>query len=209
MIGHVESCWGTGVNGWGLMAAALVLPSAAIAQEQISSVAAAEAVPAVTTMSAGRLAKGTVLELMVLNEVSSRTAQPGMRIVLRLNKPLLIDGKLVLAEGTPVFGEVLDTKMSGSAGSRGQLSARLTHIQNGTQRIPVTGDMSALGKGGKSDDALKWVLAPIYAPFAPGNNAKLKAGQIVNGVIEADHDVTWDAGGKAQITPTTASGPVS
>lgn len=198
------------MNGWRIIAAALVLPSVgALAQEQVSPAPAAAAPPSAAIAPAERLAKGTILELMVLNEVSSRTAQPGTRVVLRLNKPLLINGKNVLAEGTPVFGEVLETKMSGAAGAKGHLSARLTHIQNGTLRIPVTGDMSALGKGGKSDDALKWVLAPIYAPFAPGNNAKLKAGQIVNGAIDADHDVTWDAWGNAQIMPAKVPGPVS
>ena len=95
----------------------------------------------------------------------------------------------MLPEGTTAFGEVLTSEASKAALQKGKLSARLTHIDVSGQRIEISGDLSAVGKGGKSDDAVKLILVPFYAPFAPGNNAKFKAGEIVSGVVARDHMV--------------------
>lgn len=159
-----------------------------------------------------RVPQGTVLELMVLNEVSTRNAVAGTPVVLRLNQPLVVEGRVLLAVGAKALGEVTEAKGSEAAGGRGKMTARLTYLEANGRQLPITGDLSQIGTGGKSDDALRWVLAPFYAPFAPGNNAKLKAGQIVNGVLTTDYDVTFDEDGKAQFAPAAApasTGPVS
>ncbi|HUH50148.1 MAG TPA: hypothetical protein VLZ56_09885, partial [Mycoplana sp.] len=72
---------------------------------------------------------------------------------------------------------------------RGSLSISLTHIALGDQRISLLGAFDRRGKGGKNDDAVKMLLAPMYVLFSPGNSAKLKAGDIVVGRVGESYRV--------------------
>ena len=126
---------------------------------------------------------GTTVELMILNEVSTRSAAPGTPVKLRLNKPVVIDGVTVLAVGTPAFGVVEASKDSNIALQRGVLGVRITHLESGGQIIPLDSAITVKSRGGSADDALKVVLVPIYALFAPANSAKLKAGELLTATV--------------------------
>lgn len=127
---------------------------------------------------------GTEVELMVLSEVNTRISAPGSVVRLRLNKPVLIDGKIALPVGTPAFGKVESLEKSAIAGTRGTISVRMTHIEAAGGRIPLAEDLLVYqARGGKHDDAAKLLLAPFYAPFSPANSAKLKAGELVHARI--------------------------
>ncbi len=119
------------------------------------------------------------VELMVMTEVNADSARRGDPVKLRLNRAFtLVDGTIV-PEGTPAIGEVLDLKKSGMSLSRGSLAIRVLRIALPGRDIPLTGELNATGRGGKSDDAIKVLFVPVYAVFAPGNSAKFKAGEIV------------------------------
>lgn len=147
------------------------------------SVAAVAAAPVQDghTPVAPAVAADIGLELMVMTEVSTARAKAGDVVKLRLNRPVVIDGVIRIPAGTPAFGEVVDTRKSGMAMKRGKLAIRLVRIAATGCDLPLEGDLTTEGRGGKSDDAVKVLLAPFYAPFAPGNSAKFKAGDIVTG----------------------------
>lgn len=137
-----------------------------------------------TAISAPSIASGTEIELMVLSEVNTRISAPGSLVRLRLNKPVMVDGKIALPVGTPAFGKVESLVKSGIAGTRGTLSVRMTHLESAGGRIPLADDLLEYqARGGKHDDAAKLLLAPFYAPFSPANSAKLKAGDLVRARI--------------------------
>ena len=155
------------------MLIALVACSGALAQD-ISSIAAA----------APSIMPGTEIELMVLSEVNTRISKPGSPVRLRLNKPVIVDGKIALPVGTLGFGTVESLLKSGIAGTRGAIGIRMTHLESAGGRIPLAGDLLVYeARGGKYDDAAKLLLAPFYAPFSPANSAKLKAGELVRARI--------------------------
>jgi hypothetical protein len=156
------------------------------------------------------LPQGTALELMVLNEVSSRSGAVGQRFPLRLVKPVLVDGKPVLPIGSTAYGEVTASKRSGAGLKKGHLSVRLMHVELGSQRIELADEVTTSGKGGKSDDAVKILLAPMYAPFSSGNNAKLKAGDIIIGHVARDYRIILPAepGGEPQLIPVERGAPL-
>ena len=68
---------------------------AAVAPAQVPSVG-----PAVSVASAPVLAAGTPVELMVVNEVSTKVAKPGDRFVLRVNAPVVASGATLIPVGT-------------------------------------------------------------------------------------------------------------
>lgn len=138
----------------------------------------AEGTPAAVTLE-----RGAAVELMVLTEVASGRAQAGDLVKLRVNAPVIIGGAVVVPVGTPAYGRVEKSEQTGGALQRGSLSVSLTHILIGDQRLSLLGAFDRRGQGGKNDDAVKLLLAPMYVLFSPGNLAKLKAGDLVVGHI--------------------------
>lgn len=142
-----------------------------------------------TPLELGILRDGTPLELMVLSEVSSARAKPGDPVRLRLEKPVLLNGVIIMPIGKTAQGVVDATADSKSLLQAGNVSVHLRTIDTAGQKVTIRGDLARRGKGGKNDDTVKAVLAPWYTLLAPGNSGKLKAGEIVAAAIEGDYVV--------------------
>lgn len=131
------------------------------------------------------IAQDTPVELMAMTEVSTAKAKPGSPIKLRVNKPIEIDGKVVVPVGTPAFGEVLEARDSGGLGKSGKMTAKLVRIQFGAVAIPLEGEMAAKGTGSGSAGVATLLAGPLGL-FHRGNNAKIKAGEIIVGFVSED-----------------------
>lgn len=134
----------------------------------------------------------TLIRLMVLNEVSTKTAKAGDKFVLRVDEPVVVGGITIIPVGAKAWGEVLDAKASGQAGKAGRLSARLLSVEVGSAQVPITGNNKSAGETGGNQIALGALALGPLALLARGNNAKLKAGEIFNGYI--DSDMVFDPG---------------
>ena len=128
----------------------------------------------------------TLVRLMVLNEVSTRTAKPGDRFVLRVDAPVVVGGVTIVPVGAKAWGEVLDAEQSGHAGKGGALGARLVSVEVAGEQVPIGGSNRSKGANGSTQLALGVLALGPLALLSPGNNAKLKAGQIFNGYFEED-----------------------
>lgn len=131
------------------------------------------------------VARDTPVELMAMTEVSTATATPGTIIKLRVNRAIEIDGRTIIPVGTPAFGEVTAAKGSGGLGKSGRMSARLVRIQFGDATIPIEGAIDARGTGAGSA-GVAIVLVGVAGLFHRGNNAKIKAGEILSGFVTED-----------------------
>jgi hypothetical protein len=150
------------------------------------------------------LARDTPVELMAITEVSTATAHPGTMVRLRVNKPIELPGRGTIPVGTPAFGEVLTAKDAGGLGKSGKMTARLVRIQFGDAVIPIDGDLSAKGRGSGSA-ATAVVFVGVMGLFHRGNNAKIKAGEIVSAFVS--EDVTLDL--SAPIARNVAAAPMA
>ncbi|KWV91817.1 hypothetical protein [Erythrobacter sp. YT30] len=157
--------------------------------------------------------RDTPVRLMVLTEVSTKDHQPGHRFRLRVNEPVLVDGREVIPVGAFAWGELLSAEKSGNVGKSGKLSARLLYIEYDGLEIPLDGETQSEGKSGKGETILGVLAAGPLGLFAKGNNAKLKAGEKMTAFIAEDVSFGGDdpvepvAGAQAQIE--TASAPIS
>lgn len=131
--------------------------------------------------------RDTPIRLMVLNEVSSRTAQAGARFVLRVDEPVVVQGVAVVPMGARAWGEVTAAEASGAMGKAGRLRARLLHLDLAGGPVPITGASEDAGKPGGTPVALGALGVGPLALFAPGNNAKLKAGDRLTAYFAGDH----------------------
>ncbi len=132
---------------------------------------------------------GSKIALMVLTEVSSQRARPGDVVKLRVAEPVSVDGVTVVPPGTPVFGTVMSSTKSGAALQRGQVAVDISSLVLPSGTVKLTGNFHRTGTGGKNDDLVKTVLAPMYVLFSPGNSGKLKAGEVLTVTTEGDHHI--------------------
>lgn len=128
---------------------------------------------------------GVPVELMVMTEVSTARARAGDLVKLRVHRPVEQDGVTLVPEGAAAFGEVLRVRPGGMAMKKGALAIRLTRVVVNGRDMPLDGILDTKGRGGKGDGVAKVILAPFYAPFAPGNSARFKAGEIITGRLIA------------------------
>lgn len=127
------------------------------------------------------LPKGTLVRLMVLNEVNSRDHKAGHRFVLRADEEVKINGVTIIPYGAKAWGEVTSASGTGGMGESGRLSAKLLHIEAGGQKISLDGARQS--KGGDSTGQVVGAVVGfgIFGLLTKGNNATLKAGEILNG----------------------------
>ncbi|GAO37840.1 hypothetical protein SCH01S_01_00030 [Sphingomonas changbaiensis NBRC 104936] len=184
-----------------ILLAALAAASATSAQVSSPETPAVPASAAPATRVT--LPRDTPVELMAPREVSTADATAGEIFKLRVNKAIVIDGRTIVPAGTTAFGQVISASDSGGLGKSGRMTAKLLHIQLGETEIPLEGEMSAKGTGAGSAG-----LAVLFTGWAGffhrGNNAKIKAGEILAGFVASD--VVLDMSGPV---PRRVEEPVS
>lgn len=135
------------------------------------------------------LKRDTPIHFMVVSEVTTKTHTAGHRFRLRVDKPVFVDGVLALPVGTIAWGEVLAARKSGNVGKSGSLEARLLYVDFNGYRVPISGDNSAKGAGGGAETALGVLALGPFGLLAKGNNAKIKAGELMTGFVEQDTEI--------------------
>lgn len=79
----------------------------------------------------------TVIEIEIVDTVSSKTAKIGDMFDIRLVEPVKIDGQMVLPIGVTGRGEVSHVAKAGWGGKAGELIVMVRYLQCGADRIPV------------------------------------------------------------------------
>jgi hypothetical protein len=154
-----------------------------------AATASAPATAAEPAMAPLVLKRDTPIHFMVVSEVTTKTHTPGHRFRLRVDKPVFVDGALALPVGTIAWGEVLAAKKSGNAGKSGSLEARLLYVDVEGYRVPISGSNTAKGAGGGAETALGILALGPLGLLAKGNNAKIKAGELMTGFVEQDTEI--------------------
>jgi hypothetical protein len=151
------------------------------------------------------LRRDTPIELMATSEVSTANVTPGTRFKLRVNKPIVVQDKPVVPVGAWAFGEVTTAEDSGGLGKSGRMTARLLYLQLGNAQIPLEGQTSAKGTGAGSA-GVAVLFTGVVGLFHRGNNAKIKAGELLNGFIAED---VWLDFAATPIKRVTAPAPTA
>lgn len=152
------------------------------------------------------LLRDTPVELMALREVSTADAGAGTRFKLQVNKPVTVNGRTIVPAGAVAFGEVVTASDAGGLGKSGRMTARLLYIQLADTQIALDGEISAKGTGAGSA-GVAVLFAGVTGLFHRGNNAKIKAGEILAGFIRDDVAFDVSGGTPRRVSPSSAPVP--
>lgn len=159
---------------------------------QAAAPAAALAVPAGSQESNEVvIPDGTEINIVTIEEISSKTAVEGDPLTFKVDEDIVMGGKVVIAKGTLVKGEVSNAKKSGRLGRGGALSIRV----NSTQTVDDQKVKLRASKGREGDDKTGTTVALVVL-FGPlgflkkGKDAKIKEGTKIKAYTDEEKKVT-------------------
>lgn len=153
------------------------------------------------------LPANTVVELELSAAVNSRTSRPGDQVSLRVASDVVLGGRVVIATGTPAYGQVVHAQKAGAGGKPGELilAARYLDLPQGRLKL-----RSNFGVAGARHSVASLVTAQFIGPFAmavKGGEIDLPAGtRLATRTAEAldlRTDQTTRADAAAASTPST------
>jgi len=80
---------------------------------------------------------GTRISVRTVDGIDSTKNHPGDRFQASLEEPLMVDGNVIAAKGSDVYGRLAESKKSGKFTGRSQLQLELTGIVVNGQTVPV------------------------------------------------------------------------
>lgn len=93
--------------------------------------------PAAPTPAPITLPTGTQLVVRMMDSVSSQS-RVGATFTTKLEYNLVVDGKVAIKAGTPLYGKVQSSNQAGRAFGRSTLDVRLTSVVPGISPIPIS-----------------------------------------------------------------------
>jgi hypothetical protein len=174
---------------------------------------------------------GSMVEVQLVEPVSTKHQKRGDTFALRLAAPLIVDGRILLRAGTPGWGEVIESAKPGLGGKAAKLvlAARYLRLRHG--RVPLKGlQLAAAGHNNANTANVVGLTGIAFAPlgfvglavkgghvtFPPGTSATARVasdiflpslGRAPRGAAEASAALADDAGvvaGAIEIPPPPA-----
>ena len=123
------------------------------------------------------LPDGTEISVVTTEEISSKTATEGDALTFKVDEDVKVNGKIVIAKGTLVKGEVSNAKKSGRMGKAGSLGIRILSTTSvDDQKIRLR---ASKGKEGDDKTGTTVALVVLFGPLGflkKGKDAKIKEG---------------------------------
>lgn len=134
----------------------------------------------------------TVVELKVIDELTSKTATAGMPVKLSLAKPLYLTDVLGVPAGTPVEGVVIHAAKGGMGGKSGELLIGAKRIiLSDALAIPLRSFKLGPAKG-QNNETLAFATAVavgLPALLINGGSARVPAGAVANAKTQSDAQI--------------------
>lgn len=185
--------------------AAFGAPALVCAQEPGAATPEQAAAPATTA----RVAAGTLVDLEILQDVSSATNRIGDRFPIRVINPVIVDGAVVIPAGATGVAEVTTASPAGMMAKGGELMVLARYLEVDGRQIPLRG--LKLGVRGENNLFVAFVAAQAVGPlalFIKGGNVVFPAGTQAQAKIAADTLLTRLADAPAA-SPDLPAAPVA
>jgi hypothetical protein len=128
---------------------------------------------------------GTEIPLTLTTALTSKTAKVGDPVKALTTSDVLVDGRVAIAAGTTVAGQVLQVE-SGSAGIGGKPSLVLSfdrlELPGGTD-IPIAGEITQKGKSDTAGDTAKIVGGTALGAIIGNKVIKGDKGKVIGGLL--------------------------
>jgi hypothetical protein len=174
--------------GWVVCSLAVCAPFSGSAQENPIAPAVAQA-PVAASSQQTLLKMGTLVDIEILDAVSSKTAKIGDTFRIRLSDPITIDGQVVVPAGVSGGGEVIHAAKARMAGKPGELIIVARYLDYQGTRLPLRGFKYGTSTGKNNVDAAAAVGFVVAAPlmlFISGGQVDVPPGTPANAKLSAD-----------------------
>ncbi|HEY0505848.1 MAG TPA: hypothetical protein VGD42_20385 [Lysobacter sp.] len=156
-----------------------------------------------------QLCAGQVVEIELLEPVSSQRHHNGDRFRLQLAEPLSLDGTVVVPAGTPGIGEVVHASSSRAGGKPGELLLAARHLELAGASVPLRAmKLTARGKEEVNAALATAVLVGPIAMFVHGREIEVPAGTRAQAKLARDIDAAQLAARAATPPPAQATDEV-
>lgn len=185
---------------FGLMAAALLAAVDAAAPPEADPAASISTPPPTTTeatstaQSGDLLAAKTVVDIQIVDALSSKTSQIGDSFAIRLAEPIMADGRVLLPAGATGRGEVVHAAKARWGGKAGELVVMARYLECGAQRIPLGHfHFGVSGESHVGNAFAASMVVPLAGFFISGGEVEVPVGARANAKITADVVLSPDA----------------
>ncbi len=159
-----------------------------------------------------RLVDGTKFSVRLLEPLSSGTADEGQTVTFEVVDDVLLNDVVIIKQGTPVKGTILDAQAKRRMGRAGRLAYSVTETRSvDRQAIKLRATQERSGGSHVAGVAVATaaiaVFVPVAAPFAllrKGKDITVPAGTRIDVFVDGDHVLTPEAPAAAQAA--TAAG---
>jgi len=132
-----------------------------------------------------RIPEGTKISLELVQGVSSQTAQPGQEVAAELVDPIRVDGRIVVAAGTRVDGQVTEAQALKKIGGKAILGLSFDRLESGDGGVAISAAFRREGKSETGKDAAT-IAAGAAIGTILGNQAKHNdRGKLIGAVVGA------------------------
>jgi hypothetical protein len=159
-----------------------------------------------------RIPDGTRIPVRVMEQLSSASVKGNDPVSFAVVEDVIVDGDVVIKQGTPVRGVVVDAAEKRRMGRAGRLSYTVNETR-GIDRtvIRLRAVQQKKGDSNVTSTAVTTtavaVFVPVAAPFfllRKGSDIVVPEGTRVDAFVDGDHAVRTEADGTALITPSAA-----
>jgi len=136
---------------------------------------------------AARLLSGTVVELELLQTISSRYSDPGLPIYFRVQRDVMADGEIVVRGGALVTGKLVSLAESGMSARSAALSLDVSSVPTVDEKsVRVIASMTRAGRN--RDDAMTWgfIFVGVFGLLTKGSDVWIPAGSLLEAQVLND-----------------------
>lgn len=170
----------------GSMILSLLLTSTVFAAQETQATVA----PKVSSVIPGNvyIPRGTMLQAELLTGVNSGRNNVGDKAMFKITENLVINGVIVIPQGTSGEAVVKSVKKAGSFGKGGgiELEAKNTKTLNNIE-VPLSLDTKKYGGG--QGMVVPWILVGVFSGFIKGKNQDIPMGTKFSVAVDSDVDL--------------------
>jgi hypothetical protein len=162
-----------------------------------------------------RLVDGTRIAVRTMEPLSSATLKDGSQVIFSVVEDVVVDGEVVIKQGTPVRGTIVDAQAKRRMGRAGKLQ----YTVNETKAVDRTTIRLRALQDGRGDSnvtstavttAAVGVFVPVAAPFfllRKGHDIVVPEGTRIDTFVDGDHVVSVDAEPAAPAATAASAAP--
>lgn len=175
-------------SGGHLLAACLVLSAFRVSAQDVAGPVAIEQSP----VNAGDLVlpANSVVELEMVDTVSSVTSKRGDFFKLRVAVDVKSGGAIVIPAGTPVVGQVVHAASAGAGGKAGELILAARYIELPQGQLKLRGSFGLAGQGRVGAALATAFFGGPFGMMVRGKESVLPAGSALSARIANDTSIS-------------------